>query len=168
VVPGETVDAIFEWTGKKVGFDIYGPVNTACTDADDDGFDDSDPTLLCHDATCTDDLNNETGAAGADGFDDATYEWCADHAKTFALTDGGALPVFLPEAQDLTFGGFWSGSPFLGSEEALPPGEGGLNPFSAFTFPWHSHAEKELTNFDIFPGGNLTFLFVEPPGVPIP
>jgi hypothetical protein len=44
----------------------------------------------------------------------------------------------------------------------LPPGEGGLNPWGAFTFPWHSHAEKELANFDIFPGGMLTFVFVIP------
>jgi hypothetical protein len=29
---------------------------------------------------------------------------------------------------------------------------------------WHSHTERELTNFDIFPGGMMTMLFVVPPG----
>jgi hypothetical protein len=32
---------------------------------------------------------------------------------------------------------------------------------------WHSHTEKELTNFDVFPGGMMTMLIIEPPGVPI-
>ena len=94
-----------------------------------------------------------------DGFDDTTSEWCADHGKP--------LPVVLPENSELTFGGFWSGSPYLGSLGLLPPGEGGLNPNAGFTFMWHSHNEKEMTNFDIFPGGMMTMLVVEPPGVPI-
>ena len=29
---------------------------------------------------------------------------------------------------------------------------------------WHSHNEKEITNYDIFPGGMMTMLVVEPPG----
>ena len=49
----------------------------------------------------------------------------------------------------------------------LPPGEGGLNPNSGFAYMWHSHSEKEMVNNDLFPGGMMTMLFVEPPGVPI-
>lgn len=141
--PGETVDAIFEWTGEKLGFDIYGDPN--------------DPAFA---HVCVDNADNETGAGTPDGFDDATYEYCPDHGKPF--------PVILPEKQDLTFGGFWSGGPFMGTAEALPPGEGGLNPNAAFTFVWHSHNEKELTNFDVFIGGMLTLMFIEPPHVVIP
>jgi len=33
---------------------------------------------------------------------------------------------------------------------------------------WHSHNEKELINFDIFPGGMMTFVVIEPPTVDIP
>jgi len=130
-VPGETVDALFSWTGKGMGWDIYG-------------------TGPEHAHTCT---------PNAEGFDVTTYEWCADHGKAF--------PVVLPENAELTFGGFYSGSPFLGSLALLPPGEGGLNPNAGFTFMWHSHNEKEMTNYDIFPGGMMTMLIVEPPGVPI-
>jgi hypothetical protein len=72
--------------------------------------------------------------------------------------------VDLPSNLDLAFGGFWSGSPYLGSLGSLPPGEGGLNPWGGFTFMWHSHNEKELTNDDLFPGGILTMLFVVPRG----
>lgn len=70
----------------------------------------------------------------------------------------------LPELQDLTFGGWWSGSPFLGSMGALPPGEGGMNPLCGFVFMWHNHTEKEMVNNDIFPGGMMTMLIVAPPG----
>jgi hypothetical protein len=102
---------------------------------------------------------NDPSPASA-GFDPGTQEYCPDHGKD--------LPVFLPEKQNLAFGGFWSGSPFMGDVAPLPPGEGGLNPFGGFFFMWHSHAEKELANFDIFPGGMLTMMVVEPPGTPIP
>lgn len=133
VYPGQTTDSIFQWTGKENGWDIYG---------DPAG----DPVAGIPAHTC-DDLD-------LDGFDDTTSEWCADH--------GVAPPVFLPSTQDLTFGGFYGGSAFLGLEGALPPGEGGLNPTAAYLFAWHSHNEKELVNNDVFPGGMFTALFVHP------
>lgn len=71
------------------------------------------------------------------------------------------MPVTLPEQQAMTFGGLWSGSPFLGSLEVLPPGQGGLNPNGGFSFMWHSHTERELTNDDVFPGGMMTIFIIE-------
>jgi hypothetical protein len=161
-VPGETVDQIFTWTGYELGWDMYGPVNPDCTDSDNNMEDDDNPGATCHDNICSanDLFNNETGDPGADGFDDTNWEYCGDHGKP--------LPVILPEAQNLAFGGWWSGSPFMGDVAPLPPGEGGLNPYGGYFFMWHSHAEKELTNFDIFPGGMLSMMVVEPPGTPIP
>ena len=73
----------------------------------------------------------------------------------------------LDTASELAFGAWYSGSPFLGDLGELPPGEGGLNPFAGYFFVWHSHAEKELTTFDIFPGGTLSAVVVLPPDVPI-
>jgi hypothetical protein len=32
---------------------------------------------------------------------------------------------------------------------------------------WHSHNEKEIVNFDIFPGGMLTMLLIEHPDTPL-
>jgi FtsP/CotA-like multicopper oxidase with cupredoxin domain len=156
VNPGQTVDAIFDWTGEKMGWDIYGTVASG---------------MPPHD--CLDAYNNVTGVLGSDGYADTEaqgcnplaatpcypYEWCADHGKE--------IPVLLPETQNLAFGAWWSGSPYLGTGGALPPGEGGLNPNSAYPFMWHSHTEKELTNNDIYPGGLLTMFFLEPHGVPI-
>ena len=120
-LPGGTVDAVFEWTGKDLGWDVYGHTS------------DTDPM--------------------------AANEWAPDH--------GVPIPVDLPSLSSLAFGGFYSGSPFLGAMGALPPGEGGLNPNSGFTYMWHSHNERELVNNDVFPGGMMTMLIVEAPGIPI-
>ncbi len=96
----------------------------------------------------------------SNAIDPNTGEDCRYHGKK--------IPVVLPGLQDLTFGGWYSGSPFLGQFGQLPPGEGGLNLNGGLFFMWHSHNEKELTNFDVFPGGMLTFVIIEPPGTPIP
>ena len=76
------------------------------------------------------------------------------------------LPVHLPALQDTAIGGFWSGSPYLGHAGPVPPGEGGLNPWNGFTYPWHSHHVVEGINNDVFPGGNLTLFVVVPPDAP--
>jgi len=145
VVPGGTYDAIFSWTGEGMGWDIYGSgpgyEHGTCGASDDQ-------------------VNNRTGDPTPDGFHDQTWEYCADHGKP--------IPVSLPGLQDLTFGGFYSGSPYLGVSGSLPPGEGGLNANGGFYFMWHSHNEKEMINFDVFPGGMMTMFAVEPNGVPIP
>lgn len=131
-VPGATYDAIWDWTGKELGWDIYG--HTAADNV-----------------MCTPD---------AQGFDMTTREYCPDHEKP--------IPIIGNELQDLAFGGFYSGSPYLGAGGSLPPGEGGLNLNGGLYFMWHSHNEREIVNNDIFPGGMMTMMIVEPPGVPIP
>ncbi len=135
-VPGATADAIFDWTSKGLGWDIYG--------------DPADPDYA-HQCNGLD--------VPSDVIDPNTGEDCNYH--------GVPIPVVLPESQSLTFGGFWSGSPYLGSLGTLPPGEGGLNPNGGLAFMWHSHTEKEMTNYDIFPGGMMTMFVLEAPGVPI-
>ena len=146
--PKQSVDAIWTWTGKDLGWDIYG--NPA------------DPAYAhtCSSASCTD--GNGDGRDDGTGeacWDDVTREYCPDHGKP--------LPVTLPGVAELTLGGFWSGSPYMGDVGDLPPGEGGLNPNGGYFFVWHSHAEKELTTFDIFPGGSLSAMVVLPTSVTI-
>ncbi len=111
--PGSTYDAMFTWTGEKLGWDVYGHAP-------------GDPL--------------------------APGEYAPDHGKPF--------PVKLPPDQDLTFGQMYSGSPFLGTAGALPPGQGGFNPVAGYMYMWHSHAEKELCNNNIFGGGMMTFLLI--------
>lgn len=125
-VPGQTMDLIFEWTGKGIGWDIYGTVAT-------------------NPHSCTPDAN---------GYDVATREWCADHDKP--------VPVVVPGQLDLAYGESYSGSPYLGLTGTLPQGHPGLNTTGGYFHMWHSHNEKELTTDDIFPGGMMTMLIVEP------
>jgi FtsP/CotA-like multicopper oxidase with cupredoxin domain len=137
--PGGTVDAIFRWTSTGLGWDIYG-----------------DPAEAEFAHTCS------GLAAPSNTIDPASGEDCNYHGVRLDSK------VVLPGLQDVTFGGMYSGSPFLGRFGQLPPGEGGLNLNGGLFFMWHSHQEKELTNFDIFPGGMLTFVIIEPQNVPIP
>jgi hypothetical protein len=81
------------------------------------------------------------------------FEDPADHCKPF--------PVVLPEQQAMAFGGLWGGSQYLGLVEPLPPLQGGLNPAGGFSYMWHSHTERELTNDDVFPGGMMTMMIVQ-------
>jgi manganese oxidase len=123
-VPGQTMDLIYEWTGRNIGWDIYG-------------------TAAVNPHTC----NNPTG------FDTVTKEWCPDHYK--------AIPVTIRSA-DITYGENYSGSPFLGVTGVLPQGHPGLNTTGGYYHMWHSHNEKEVTTDDIFPGGMMTMLIIEP------
>jgi len=149
--PKQTVDMIWTWTGKDLNWDIYGTPAAGVADH------------ICNGISLTTCLADGDPAdcyvAGDPEFDPVTHEYCPDHGKP--------LPVTLPGVQDLALGGWWSGSPFLGDTGDLPPGEGGLNPFGGYFLVWHSHAEKELTTFDIFPGGSLSSVVIVPPGVPI-
>lgn len=127
-IPGQTIDLIFEWTGKNIGWDIYGTNNGH---------------------TCVPDANGYS----------PTHEWCADHGKPF--------PVILPNQQDVQFGQYYNGSPYLGEYGVLPQGHPGLNENGGYFHIWHSHNEKEITTNNVFPGGMKTFLIIEAPNVPI-
>lgn len=121
VNPGQTVDSIYEWTGHKIGWDVYG---------------------------------HQPGDPLEPGEDPE------DHGKPF--------PVIVPKTAALTYGTHYSGSPYLGEGDFLPPGTGGFNRNGGFFFMAHSHNEQELTNNDIFPGGMMTMIIVEPPSIVIP
>ena len=140
-VPGSTYDTLWDWTGKELGWDIFGHTYT--------GLPANDPSPCIPDANGYNTINGSS-----------YREYCPNHNQE--------IPVTLPELQDLAFGGFYSGSAFLGAAGGLPPGEGGLNLNGGMFYMWHSHNEREIVNNDIFPGGMMTMMIVEPPGVPIP
>ena len=133
--PGSTYDAIWTWTGLGMNWDIYG--NRPGHSADD-----CDNVSAGYVEIPTEDPNSH----------------CLD-------LEGMNGKIVLPEQQAMSFGGLWSGSPYMGQAGVLPPDQGGLNPNSGFSFMWHSHTERELTNDDIFPGGMMTMMIVESPEV---
>ena len=82
------------------------------------------------------------------------YEDPNDHGKPF--------PVYLAAEQDMEFGQWYGGSPFMGAPATLPPNTGGFDPTGAFIYMWHSHNEREIVNNDVFIGGMFTMLLIEP------
>ena len=146
-LPGGTEDAIWTWTGRGLNWDIYGnaQVDVGGSVGLIDGHVGDD---------CWANFDDTLGRRTVGGMTSTFIEDANSHCKD--------LTVVLPEQQSLTFGGLWTGQPYLGALSALPPGEGGLNPTGGFAYMWHSHAEKELANDDVFPGGMLTIAVVVP------
>jgi FtsP/CotA-like multicopper oxidase with cupredoxin domain len=178
--PGLAFDGIFYWTGRGLNWDPYGhhAIDPAHPDAD------TNATL-----PCTPDTNGyNTGAPAAINY----YEWCQDHNKPvqaapFGDVAGGG-PVTLPDANILTNGAWYGGSPYLGPDATLratgcstgtnagvnavncgatgstPPSGTIANPpgsEAGFAFMWHSHNEREITTNNIFPGGMMMMMLVD-------
>lgn len=133
MIPGQTIDAIYEWTGKGLGWDIYG---IKC-----------DNTLpAANPASC-----------------DAVYAQLDPRMLHQDPSDRGRpFPTALPSALELTFGDLYSGSPFLGASGNVPVGAGKLGSGGAFFHMMHSHNEREIINNGVFPGGMMTFIVIEP------
>jgi len=127
-IPGQTYDATFEWTGKGLGYDIYGHAP-------------GDPLQ--------------------------PNESAADHGLPFPQIKPG-VALTLPNVLDRTDGEAYSGTPFLGQSEAPRPGQIQQNLFGGYFHMWHSHTEREITNDNIYPGGMMTMVVIEPHGVTIP
>jgi FtsP/CotA-like multicopper oxidase with cupredoxin domain len=105
------------------------------------------------------------------------YEWCADHNKPLETNPvgdvGGGGPATLFDPLIVTNGLWFNGTPYLGPDAVLrsrgptplPPGTALQNPpgESGIAFMWHSHNEREITTNDVFPGGMLMMMLVDPP-----
>jgi len=134
-VSGQSIDGIFNWTGKGLNWDVYGHV------AGDH-------------STCTPDAN---------GFDLVSKEWCADHLKP--------IPVTPPDPIVVANGQWYGGTPFLGLQSSnplpLPPTGSRLNSDAGYAYMWHSHDEREITTRNVFPGGLMTMLIIDPPSAQI-
>jgi plastocyanin len=132
VVPGQTYDAIWTWTGAGLGWDVYGKL---CDPAATTG-----PNVCTHTTAQRHQLDSDRGKP---------------------------IPVKLPSEFELAYGEFYSGSPYLGDLGIRPVGAGAANTTGAFFHMFHSHNEREVVNGGIFPGGMMTMMVIEPPGVVI-
>lgn len=157
--PGQAFDGIFYWSGKGLNWDAYGHKAG-------DG------------SVCTPDANGYyTASPAAPNY----YEWCADHQRPLEANPIGNVanggPMSLPDPLIVTNGLWYSGTPYLGPDARLravgptplPPGGALQNPpqESGFAFMWHSHNEREITTNDVFPGGMMMIMLVDPPVFPI-
>lgn len=140
-VSGQTLDAIFTWTGQGLNWDVYG------SDA-------------AHAHTCNGIAVDATIPQSV-GFDSLTHEYCPDHGKP--------LPVTAPDKNIVANGLWYGGSPYLGTPagSSLVPGTTEINTGGSYAYMWHSHDEREITTNDVFPGGMMMMLLIDPPGLSI-
>ena len=158
--PGQTIDGIFQWTGKGLNWDVFGH-----------GSKDGAPVTG---DVCVPDVNGYyTSAPSAQNY----YEWCGDHNKALESRPFGSVgsggPVTLPDPSIVANGPWYSGSPYLGGEATIravgstpipPSGTVANSPTdeAGFAYMWHSHNEREITTNNIFPGGMLMMMLVDP------
>jgi FtsP/CotA-like multicopper oxidase with cupredoxin domain len=141
-VSGQTQDQIFTWTGKGLNWDVY---NHRSTDK---------VQTPCHS-----DRNGYNDIVGSPN----CGEWCADHLKP--------IPVTPPDPTIVAIGQWYAGTPYLGLQNTgsftntnEPPGTLNQNPpgESGYAYMWHSHNEREITTNDVFPGGMMAMLLIDP------
>jgi FtsP/CotA-like multicopper oxidase with cupredoxin domain len=137
-VSGQSVDAIFTWTGEGLNWDVYGPTPHTCNG-----------------------LAVTAPAPRSAGFDPVTHEYCPDHGKPIPVT----APDNNIVANGLWYGGSPYLGMKVGTQ--LPPGSNQQNPYGSYAYMWHSHDEREITTNDIFPGGMMMMAIVDGPGVTI-
>jgi FtsP/CotA-like multicopper oxidase with cupredoxin domain len=168
--PGQTLDGIFQYTGKGLNWDMYAHnASSAVTGSGPEGggF-----------APCIADKNGYyTTGSGAPANAPNYYEWCADHKKPLESKPFGNVgsggPVTLPDPTIVADGAWYSGSPYLGPDAtARAVGPTPIPPFgtiandpgseAGFAYMWHSHNEREITTNNIFPGGMMMMMLVDP------
>src|SRR6267378_4717112 len=111
--PGQAMDGIFYWTGKGLNWDVYGHGYTG------------DPSVCIPDANgyytqLADSNGQPNGIPNSAATQPNYYEWCQDHKKALEKSPFGAVagggPVTLPDANILTDGAWYGGSPYLGPD----------------------------------------------------
>jgi FtsP/CotA-like multicopper oxidase with cupredoxin domain len=71
--------------------------------------------------------------------------------------------VNVPDLVNMTIGMFYSGSPYLGVQQTMPPGTTTLNQCGEYYIISHNHALFQLDAFGQTLAGPLTYLRIDPP-----
>lgn len=73
------------------------------------------------------------------------------------------VPVTIPDVANQVFGTFYSGSPYLGINGTLPPGELGQNQCGEYYIISHNHALYQITSWGVNMTGPITYMRIDPP-----
>ena len=73
------------------------------------------------------------------------------------------VPVTVPSLQNTVIGAFYSGSPYLGSQQSLPIGSEGLNQCGEYYIISHNHALHQITSWGVNMTGPITYMRIDPP-----
>ena len=90
---------------------------------------------------------------------DVVFRW--HDAENYSPTN--PVSVTAPDLTNLKLGMFFSGSPYLGVTETLPPGGATLNQCGEYYIISHNHALFQLSAFGQSMSGPITYLRVDPP-----
>ena len=73
------------------------------------------------------------------------------------------VPVTVPSLANQVIGVFYSGSPYLGTKEVLPPGTQSLNQCGEYYIISHNHALYQITSWGVTMTGPITYMRIDPP-----
>lgn len=90
---------------------------------------------------------------------DVIFKWY--DAENYSLSN--PVPVAVPNLVNVALGMFYSGSPYLGETETLPPGMNTLNQCGEYYIISHNHALFQLDAWGSPMAGPITYLRVDPP-----
>ena len=91
---------------------------------------------------------------------DVLFKWY--DAEHYSPTN--QVPVTVPSLANQEIGMFYSGSPYLGSKETLPPGIQTLNQCGEYYIISHNHALFQITSWGANMTGPITYMRIDPPG----
>jgi FtsP/CotA-like multicopper oxidase with cupredoxin domain len=93
---------------------------------------------------------------------DVLFKWY--DAEGYASTPASKnIPVTIPQVNNVEYGMFYSGSPYLGQTGPLPPGFPTLNECGAYYIISHNHALYQITSWGVNMTGPITYVRVDPP-----
>ena len=90
---------------------------------------------------------------------DVAFKWY----DAEAYSPSNPVPVTIPDLVNMTVGMFYSGSPYLGVQETMPPGISTLNQCGEYYIISHNHALFQLDAFGQTMSGPITYLRIDPP-----
>lgn len=93
---------------------------------------------------------------------DATFYW-KDVEGWHPTEPGKQIPVTIPQLQNMVYGTFFSGSPYLGNTDLLPVGTQALNACGEYYHIAHNHALNQITSWGVVLSGHITFTRIDPP-----
>ncbi|CAN7153128.1 multicopper oxidase domain-containing protein [Terrabacter sp. LjRoot27] len=73
------------------------------------------------------------------------------------------VDITVPDLANQVVGTFYSGSPYLGESQALPPGVQTLNQCGEYYIISHNHALYQITSWGVTMTGPITYMRIEPP-----
>jgi FtsP/CotA-like multicopper oxidase with cupredoxin domain len=73
------------------------------------------------------------------------------------------VPIDVPSLANSVIGTFYSGSPYLGTKNVLPPGTPSLNQCGEYYIISHNHALYQITSWGATMTGPITYMRIDPP-----